>query len=120
MLFRSDDCHVSGTPDVDSAKCLGCHEHQDLAAQIASRRGLHASNGVIGRACKTCHAEHKGRGFDIMGWKSMRGGEPAFDHARIGWTLPRKYRTWRCVACHPEQNRSGLRVFLGAERTKYP
>src|SRR5262245_13258747 len=74
-----NDCHVDGSKEVDNNKCLNCHDHNDLKARIASGKGYHASNNVKGKDCKTCHLDHKGRGYDIMGWKSVAGGEKGFN-----------------------------------------
>ncbi len=78
-------CHE---PDrsISAAKCLGCHDHGDLAARIAAGKGFHASAKAAGRDCKLCHQEHRGRGFDLMGWRAV-GGESSFDHALSGWPL---------------------------------
>ena len=55
--------------DVSNDKCLGCHDHNDLRARINAGKGFHASAHGQGQACETCHVEHKGRGFDLMGWR---------------------------------------------------
>src|SRR3954447_1188386 len=69
-------CHVSGSPQIANDKCLGCH--QDLAQRIAATQGFHASVVVRGKTCSTCHLDHKGRGYDAMGWKSLTGGMAGF------------------------------------------
>ena len=33
------------------------------------------------QSCASCHLDHKGRGYDIMGWKSVPGGEKQFPRA---------------------------------------
>ena len=45
---------------VDNDKCLGCHDHNDLQDRIDAGKGFHASAMVKGKACQTCHLEHKG------------------------------------------------------------
>src|SRR5690349_7289299 len=81
---QCNDCHVNGTKDLDNNKCLDCHDHNDLKARIASGKGYHASSVVKGKSCQICHLEHKGRGYDIMGWKSVQGGQKQFNHDLTG------------------------------------
>ena len=59
--------------DLSNDKCLGCHDHKDLDARINAGKGFHASALVKGKNCEICHLEHKGRGYDIMGWRSVAG-----------------------------------------------
>jgi hypothetical protein len=64
---RCNDCHVNGSRVVSSDLCTACHK------KVATGRGYHASIAVKGRACVTCHKEHKDRGFDVMdGSRSAR------------------------------------------------
>src|SRR5688572_22025617 len=65
---RCNDCHVNGTKELSNDRCLGCHDHGDLKKRIDAGEGYHSSGKVRGRKCETCHLEHKGRGFDMMGW----------------------------------------------------
>ncbi|HEY4055824.1 MAG TPA: cytochrome c3 family protein, partial [Kofleriaceae bacterium] len=90
------DCHINNTNEISDAKCLGCHDHQDLGARIAAGKGFHASPAVKGKNCKTCHAEHKGKSFDVMGWKSQQGGEKNFNHELTGWKLNGKHAVTEC------------------------
>jgi len=109
-------CHEETDWSLSPAKCLGCHEHDDLQSQIRAGKGLHASAKVKGKLCTTCHHEHRGRGFDLMGWVTL-GGTQAFDHALTGWALQGKHTTQDCSRCHKQTNKQGLRTFLGADRT---
>jgi hypothetical protein len=110
-----ETCHEpSGS--LSAAKCLGCHEHSDLKRRIDSGQGLHASAGVKGRECKLCHQEHRGRSFDLMGWRAI-GGSAKFDHARAGWPLQGKHAATDCARCHKTSNKQGLKTFLGVDRT---
>ena len=60
--------------DLSNDKCLDCHDHNDLARSDQRRQGLPRVGDVVkGKKCETCHLEHKGRGYDIMGWKSVAG-----------------------------------------------
>src|SRR5262245_31115428 len=64
-------CHVNDSKDLSNDKCLDCHDHNDLRDRIRAGKGFHASAIVKGKSCWTCHLDHKGRGYDIMGWKTV-------------------------------------------------
>src|SRR6266478_5133700 len=76
-------CHEEKDNAVTANKCLGCHEHSDLKKKIDRGEGFHASAKVKDRACKLCHQEHRGRGFDLMGWAAINGPQN-FDHKLTG------------------------------------
>jgi len=109
---RCNDCHVDGTNAISDAKCLSCHDHKDLQARINQGKGFHASPQVKNKRCQTCHLEHKGRRFDIMGWKSQ-GGEQNFNHDLTGWKLNGKHAATDCGECHKARNKAGLKVYMG-------
>ena len=113
---KCNDCHVDGTRDVSKQKCLSCHDHQDLGARIAAGKGYHASPGVKNKACESCHQDHKGRNYDIMGWKSVPGGEKGFDHDLTGWKLNGKHAATDCKECHKAKNKAGLQIYMGTDR----
>ncbi|MBK9070404.1 MAG: hypothetical protein IPL79_05305 [Myxococcales bacterium] len=110
-----NDCHDGGRAVVNS-KCLGCHDHKQLKARVDAGKGLHASGQVRGKSCGSCHLEHKGRSYDIMGWKFLPGGEQGFDHALAGWRLEGKHGVAKCADCHKDRNRQGLRTYVGVDR----
>ena len=110
------DCHVGNTKELSNDKCLGCHDHQNLAARINANQGFHASPLVRGKKCETCHVEHKGRGYDIMGWKSIQGGQKNFDHDLTGWPLKGKHANTACEDCHKKRDTQGLRTFMGTDK----
>ncbi len=111
-----NDCHVDGSKDVSNDKCLNCHDHQDLKTRISQGKGFHASSGVKGKDCKTCHLDHKGKGYDIMGWKSVPGGQKAFNHDLAGWPLNGKHAQTDCEDCHKAKNKAGLKTYMGTDR----
>ncbi|MBP6628405.1 MAG: hypothetical protein KA297_03185 [Kofleriaceae bacterium] len=117
-LDTPDQCGACHEADnsITSAKCLGCHDHQDLRGRIAKGEGLHVSVKVKGVACKLCHQDHRGRKFDLMGWRAL-GGMKAFDHDLAGWPLRGKHAASDCADCHKTVNKQGLRTFLGTEPT---
>ncbi len=111
-----NDCHINGTRDVSSKQCLDCHDHNDLRGRIAAGKGYHASAGVKGKACATCHKEHYGIGADPRGWTAV-GGETNFDHKLTGWPLQGKHATTKCAECHKDRNKQGLTVYMNTDRT---
>jgi hypothetical protein len=113
---KCNDCHVNGSKALSNDKCLGCHDHSDLRGRIASGKGFHESSLVKGKACESCHLEHKGANYDIMGWKNISGGEAKFNHDTTGWPLKGKHAASKCEDCHKSRNRQGLRTYLGQDR----
>jgi len=70
---RCNDCHVDGSREVADQKCLGCHDHQDLAGRINAGKGFHASAAVKGKPCKTCPSDHQKPSFELMGRTAVTG-----------------------------------------------
>jgi len=113
---RCNDCHVNGSKALSNDKCLACHDHSDLKKRIDAGQGYHSSGAVRGRKCETCHVEHKKRTFDIMGWRTIKGGEKTFDHSLTGWPLRDKHAVLDCSECHKNKNSGGRRTYLGEDR----
>jgi hypothetical protein len=115
-------CHVEVGKKAPLAnqRCVGCHDHDEIATRIATRQGFHASALVTGVACAKCHREHKGRSYDNLGWNEVPGGRAQFDHALTGWPLPAAYVTYTCARCHTRQNGSGQRLYVGLDRAQFP
>ncbi len=112
---RCNDCHDGGRETLND-KCLGCHDHADLRARINQGKGFHASSQVKGKKCESCHLEHKGRNYDIMGWRAVTGGEKGFNHDLTGWKLRGKHAAIDGADCHKKKNRQGLRTYLGEDQ----
>jgi hypothetical protein len=106
-----NDCHTGGK-GLSNQKCLGCHEHADLRRRINAGKGFHSTSAVKGRRCEQCHLDHKGRGYNLMGWRAV-GGMKKFNHRLAGWPLRGAHRVTDCSKCHRKRNRQGLRTFLG-------
>lgn len=107
-----NQCHTGGK-GLSNDKCLGCHDHDDQRQKIASGKGFHASPKVTGHSCWDCHLDHKGRGYDLMGWEAV-GGKDKFDHDN--WTefkLNGKHAAIKCEECHTRKNKQGLRLHMG-------
>jgi hypothetical protein len=110
-----NDCHTGGR-GLSNDKCLGCHDHADLKARIASGQGFHASAAVKGKQCEACHLEHKDKNYDLMGWRSLPGGQQQFDHKITGWALNGKHAATKCNDCHKRKDAQGLQTFLGEDK----
>ncbi|HET9621292.1 MAG TPA: hypothetical protein VFP84_08000 [Kofleriaceae bacterium] len=112
-----NDCHVGDSKELSNDKCLGCHDHQNLGSRISAGKGFHASALVKGKKCESCHHEHKGRVYDLMGWSSVKGGEKQFDHELTGWPLKGKHAATECKDCHKlTTEKQGLRRYMGTDR----
>lgn len=109
-------CHDGGR-ETNNQKCLDCHDHSDLKGRIARGEGFHGRSPLVkGKPCESCHFEHKGRGFDLMGWRAVPGGEKGFDHDITGWKLQGKHSAIDCADCHKTRNKQGLRTYLGEDK----
>jgi hypothetical protein len=111
-------CHSDARPDVPRAKCLACHT--PIGSRIAAHRGFHGDPQIAAKACESCHHEHKGRGYDLMGWKAVRGGRDGFDHALTGWPLPQVELALPCTRCHITIDQQGLQLYLDSDRALFP
>ena len=111
---RCNDCHVDIDTDITTsdAKCLGCHDHQLLAQRIAQQRGFHSSAVVAGKRCTSCHHEHRGKRYDLMGWTAIPGGRDRFDHDLTRWPLDGQHKLEACADCHKRKDRQGLVVSM--------
>jgi hypothetical protein len=117
-----NDCHVGDSKELSNDKCLTCHDHQNLGARIKAGTGFHASQLVQGKKCESCHHEHKGTRFDLMGWATLTGGQAAFDHkltggTKPGWALNGKHASIECKDCHKAKDKQGLTRFMGTDKT---
>jgi hypothetical protein len=111
---KCNDCHTGGR-GLANDKCLACHDHDDLKKRIDAGKGFHASVLVKGKKCESCHLEHKGRAYDLMGWRTVQGGEKGFDHKLTGWPLEGKHAAIDCADCHKTKNKQGLRTYMGID-----
>lgn len=87
-------CHDRTDKPRQRQLCLGCHDHADVAADIAAGRGYHG-RAAKSAQCNACHIEHKGRGAD-----TVKLIPEAFDHARTDFLLDGGHVGVRCVDCH--------------------
>lgn len=107
-------CHTDGK-NLSNEKCLGCHDHADQKAKIIAGKGFHSTSKVAGRDCWTCHLEHKGKTYDLMGWAAV-GNRNQFNHDLTDFKLNGKHAATGCDDCHKRSNSQGLRVYLGEQK----
>jgi hypothetical protein len=87
-------CHDRTDRSQQSALCLDCHK--DIAADIRGSHGYHGHMLNAGKGeCRACHAEHKGRGADII-----RFDPAAFDHTLTDFPLKGAHDGVACASCH--------------------
>lgn len=91
-LKKCNECHELGNREV-KGRCAGCH--QEIAAEQASGRGLHA--GAEHANCVACHTEHHGTDYELVFWK---GGPEKFDHREVKWELTGAHAKLACRKCH--------------------
>src|SRR5262249_11315471 len=111
-----NDCHIGDSKELSNDKCLNCHDHQNLRGRIASGKGFHASPVVKGKKCESCHHEHKGPKYDLMGWASISGGQQQFSHELTGWPLNGKHASADCKDWHNAKDKQGLLMLMGTDR----
>ncbi len=91
-----DLCHERFRKRGQAEKCLACHDHADIAADINKQEGFHGrlkQRGVV--LCESCHTEHKGREADIVGLSPL-----SFDHSATDFALRNRHLGRECAACH--------------------
>ncbi len=93
---KCDSCHETFSKKSQRRLCLQCHEHADVAEDIAKKKGFHGRRAADPKIeCKSCHAEHKGRNADIVLLVPEN-----FDHSATDFALKGSHRSVRCSACH--------------------
>jgi hypothetical protein len=83
-------------------RCVQCHT--EIASELDSNRGLHATyphGGPPGTACIKCHSDHNGVNFNLLHWDPTPKG---FDHAKTGFVLNGKHSAVTCRNCHLPKN----------------
>ncbi len=99
-------CHEQNK-GVTNQKCLSCH------GAVHHQGGLHTTFG--GKACISCHVEHKGRAFNIIEWKGV-GGRDTFKHDVTGFSLTNHHGQVACAKCHIKRLRTGRVSYLGVSK----
>ena len=103
-------CHAAGVGKL-STRCYSCHE--EIRQRVNQDLGFHA-RAMKGRkgdsSCAKCHAEHFGRIFNIISWKTSK---EEFDHRETGYVLKGKHGRLKCEQCHqPKFISAGERALL--------
>lgn len=84
-------CHVRFDRNAQDRLCMDCHK--DVGQDLRSKAGFHGR--MKQQSCKSCHSEHKGRGFQLAPID-----KPKFDHALTNFTLRDGHRKVECANCH--------------------
>ena len=85
-------CHSGGGDAISATSCLSCHKA--LGQQIAAKAGYHPQ---LGNDCGHCHADHRGRGADLVKWPK---GRDHFNHDLAGYKLTGGHAKVACRDCH--------------------
>lgn len=87
-------CHGRFSSKDQKVLCLDCHKK--VNKDVTSDKGLHGRMpGISERECKTCHTEHKGRAYDVVGLDKA-----TFDHSATDFELKGKHKGVQCGRCH--------------------
>ena len=98
-----NDCHASFSKELQRNRCLACHDHKNIADDIDKRQGFHGKFAPARESdCSNCHAEHLGRGADIVGLN-----EQTFNHEFTEFALEGAHQSLTCISCHEEDKRHG-------------
>lgn len=87
-------CHDRADKPRQRQLCLSCHDHADIAGDVASGKGFHGRVAKTAQ-CNACHSEHSGRNADTVGL-----APEAFDHARTDFALDGSHVAVPCGSCH--------------------
>ncbi len=92
---RCDSCHTSFQKTAQNSKCTACHA--GVGSDVARGQRFHGKFAAArSGACKTCHSEHKGRGFGLI--QLNRAG---FNHtAFTDYPLTGGHARATCAGCH--------------------
>jgi hypothetical protein len=95
-----DNCHTPFKKTGQDERCVGCHDHQDVAHDLVDKKHFHGRMKDRA-ACRTCHTEHKGRGAKIIRMSETEEfDEKKFDHGKTDFTLKDSHAKVECAKCH--------------------
>jgi Zn finger protein HypA/HybF involved in hydrogenase expression len=104
-----ENCHSHFKKEQQDDLCVKCHSHEDIGRDIADKKGYHGHIKL--EACRTCHADHKGRDAKIVPVLD----EKKFDHGKLtDFELKDKHLELKCEKCHLPKKK-----FRDAARTCY-
>lgn len=92
---KCGNCHAPFRQYEQADLCLDCHDHADVAEDVATGRGFHGH--IEQKQCNTCHREHQGRGMNIV-----RLNIRTFDHDLTDYPLEGAHADpkIKCEGCH--------------------
>ena len=87
-------CHSPFSKEAQRGLCLACHK--ETARDIAERKGFHGKRpDARDGDCRHCHADHKGRGADIVQFDPQ-----TFNHGLTNFELAGLHKRVECDGCH--------------------
>ena len=91
---KCESCHVHFEKSNQAPLCLECHEEVDSDLELL--QGFHGKLLPIQKQdCKSCHSDHKGREFDIVGLDTEH-----FNHKNTDFPLLGMHKDLTCDTCH--------------------
>jgi hypothetical protein len=86
-------CHARFDKAAQSRLCLDCHK--EVAADVKAKIRIHGR--LADNTCRACHAEHKGRGAQLVLLDKAN-----FDHKKTDFALNGKHKeiASKCESCH--------------------
>lgn len=92
-------CHVRLRETSQEQLCMDCHK--SIQKDILNIKGFHGKNNRAASSdCKVCHADHKGRGANIVWLDKDR-----FNHKQTDYPLVGKHKQTECSSCHPKDKK---------------
>jgi len=99
-----DKCHSEFSKAEQTPLCRNCHEQVDK--DLRNRRGFHGLNPRIAKVeCKSCHSDHKGRNYDVIGLDT-----DAFPHHLTNFPLKNNHSELSCDQCHSKNKNYRLKA----------
>jgi hypothetical protein len=87
-------CHLPFKKMAQSSLCLDCHK--EVAADVKAKKGFHGKTpDAVGKDCKTCHTDHKGRAMKIAAFDHA-----TFKHQYTDYPLNGAHAKAECKSCH--------------------
>lgn len=95
------NCHVRLRDTTQKKLCLDCHDHKNVAEDIANEQGYHGKDkNARTLDCKSCHSDHKGRDARVV-WLD----QDTFNHRFTDYELTGRHKLTECSGCHLENKK---------------
>lgn len=89
-------CHSSFRKEAQNSQCVACHK--DVGGDVAAGKGYHGKFAPArSGTCRSCHNDHKGRGFAVVQLDSRH-----FNHALTDFALTGSHGQVPCAKCHAD------------------